>query len=177
MSHLISLPPASQWFFQMALSPSIVTKSRPWPASSRSRSVAVTSIVSLRAKREAVSRTTANTSGRCSLSLSSRVSSMFFSSLSIFSQMGWRSSKGIVSTCSRRVDISVLSSRVAAFRSARTASMRLRSSSLERLSSVGSMALILSTMGIMALRSRCDLLPKILLSTCTNDMCISFCGY
>ncbi len=170
MSQVISLPPAFQWFRKIALSPSIDTKSRPCAARSRSIWVAVTSMVSFFEKRAAVSRSAANTTGRCSLSLFSRVSIMFFSWRSISSHNGWRWSNGRVSISVFLSFIADSSALIASLMSLRTDVILSRSPSFDSCSISGPSAIIAFTIGRISFRSLWDLLPNILLKNEFSDM-------
>ena len=170
MSQIISFPPAIQRFFQIALSPSIETNSLPCPAKSRSKSVAVTSIVSFAAKRAAVSLRVANTTGRALFNSSSRSSRMCFSCSSILSQIGWRSSKGNVSTCWRSSAIASLSGAIVCAICWRTWSISRRSPSLSSCATRGISSLIFFRIGCTALRSRVDLSPKTFFKNVVKDI-------
>ncbi len=158
----MSLPPAIQWFFHMALSPSMLTKSRPSPASFLSKSLAVTSTVSEPAKRRAVDFMIAKASGRISSSFFSMASSSSFTSLSDSVARDSFSLTGVSLPSSFCLISSMRFSKGAStsFRASLRRAVCSLSSSFDRVSIVLYASSTLSRIGLRAFISFSDLVPK-----------------
>ena len=143
----------------MALSSSILTKSFV-AASSRSKSLAVTTTSSFSAKRLAVSFMMLNATGSISLRTTSYLSSTIFSSLSIWLKMSSLSSIGVSSTVALSSAIFAFSSLTASCSCCCSSFVRALSWSFVRALISGYAAFTFSTIGWMCFISRVDLSPN-----------------